>query len=154
MSMKDVKNLLIEGTSKTSLVDFNQLTGELILSGKSIPENTAKVYEPLLQWINEYVKSPRQTTNLCLNLEYFNTSSSIWHAKMFKALSNIIVEDAVLFIHIYFDIEDFDDMDMEELKNIVSSLVDNIGEVKISLGVKTYGIDSSGKALREPTILI
>jgi hypothetical protein len=152
--MDQIKNIFIEKTAKTPQVDFNQLTGELILFGKSIPENAAKVYEPLLAWINDYIKSPRHTTNLRLNLEYFNTSSSIWLAKMVNALSKISEDDYVLFIHLYFDIEDFESMDMEELKNIVGQLVDNISEGKISIGVKTYGTDVNGKIVKESTIFI
>lgn len=152
--MDQIKNIFIERTAKTPQVDFNQLTGELILFGKSIPENAAKVYEPLLAWINDYIKSPHHTTNFRLNLEYFNTPSSIWLAKMVNALSKISEDDYVFFIHLYFDIEDFESMDMEELKNIVGQLVDNISEGKISIGVKTYGTDVNGKIVKESTIFI
>lgn len=152
--MNEIKNIFIERTAKTPQIDFNQLAGELILFGKSIPENAAKVYEPLLAWINDYIKSPRHTTNLRLNLEYFNTSSSIWLAKMVTALSKISEDDYVLFIHLYFDIEDFESMDMEELKNIVGQLLDNISEGKISIGIKTYGTDVNGKIIKESTIFI
>lgn len=152
--MNRIKNIFIERTAKTPQIDFDQLTGDLILFGKSIPENAAKVYEPLLAWINDYIKSPRHTTNLRLNLEYFNTSSSIWLAKMVNALSKINEDDYVLFIHLYFDIEDFESMDMEELKDIVGKLVDNIGEGKISIGLKTYGTDVNGKIVKESTIFI
>jgi hypothetical protein len=152
--MAEIKNIFIEGTAKTPNIDFNRHTGELILSGKSIPENAAKVYEPLLTWIEDYVKSPRHTTNLRLNLEYFNSASSIWFAKLVKALSRIKEDDYVLFIHLYFDIEDYDSMDNEELKDFVSSLVDKIGDAKVSIGVRTHGIDSDGKIVRDSTILI
>ncbi len=152
--MKDFKDLSIEGTAKTPQIDFNHLTGELILSGKSIPENAAKVYEPLVEWIDEYIKSPRQTTNLRLNFEYFNSASMLWHAKMIKALSRIQKEDSILFINIYFDVDDFENMDTKELKDIVGSLVDNLGEVKISIGVKVYGADDNGNIVKESTILL
>jgi hypothetical protein len=152
--MNEIKSIFIERTAKTPQVDFNQLTGDLILFGRSIPENAAKVYEPLLAWIMDYIESPRQTTNLRLNLEYFNTSSSIWLAKMVNALSKINEDDSILFIHLYFDIEDFESMDMEELKNIVGLLVDNISEGRISIGIKTYGTDVNGKILKESTIFI
>jgi predicted membrane GTPase involved in stress response len=152
--MDKIKNIFIEKSAKTPQIDFNQLTGELIFYGRSIPENAAKIYEPLLDWINDYVKSPHNTTNLRLNLEYFNTASSIWIAKIITALSKISKDNSVLFIHLYFDIEDFESMDMEELKDIIGPLVDNIGEGKISIGIKTYGKDADGKAVKESTIFI
>ena len=151
--MDKIKNIFIEGTAKSPQIDFNQLTGELILFGKSIPENAAKVYEPLLFWIEEYVKSPRKTTNLRLNLEYFNSATVIWFAKIIKGLSKIDVEDSVLFINIYFDLEDFETMDNDDLRDLIGSLVDNIGDTKVSIGIKTFGTDGNGKVINGATIV-
>ena len=47
----ELKNLYIEPTAKTPQIDLNHLTGELILSGKSIPENAAVLYENVLKWV-------------------------------------------------------------------------------------------------------
>jgi hypothetical protein len=51
--MKEFQNLILEQTPKTPQIDLNHLSGELIFSGKSIPENAAKVYEPLLNWVTD-----------------------------------------------------------------------------------------------------
>jgi hypothetical protein len=151
--MNDTQSLLIEGTAKTPQIDFNQLTGEMILSGVSLPENAAGIYEPLLGWINDYIKSPHQTTNLRLNLEYYNSSSSLYLAKMIKALSKINEDDHVLFIHIYFNIDDFNDMDMEEIKKTMGSLMNIVDDTTVSIGVKAYGTDENHKIVKESTIL-
>jgi hypothetical protein len=74
--MKDFQSLIIDETPKTPQIDLNPLTGDFIFSGKSIPENAARVYEPILSWVNEYARHAKPTTNLRFNLEYFNTSSS------------------------------------------------------------------------------
>ena len=152
--MDGINNIFTEGTSKTPQVDFNHHSGDLILSGKSIPENAAKIYEPLLLWITEYIRSPRKVTNLRLHLDYFNSASTIWIAKLIKTLGKIEDEDCVLYIHIYFDFEDYTDMDEEDVKYTIGSLIDNIGDVKISIGIKLYGTDSSGEIIKESTILI
>ena len=152
--MADLNNIFTEGTSKTPQVDFNHLSGDLILSGRSIPENAAKIYEPLHLWINKYAKSPRKVTNFRLRLDYFNSATTIWIAKLVKALCKIEKEDCILYIHIYFEIEDFIEMDEEDIKLSIGSLIDNIGEVKISIGVKIYGTDPNGVIVKESTILI
>lgn len=152
--MNQLKRIFTEGTLKSPQVDFNNLTGELILFGKSIPENAAKVYEPLLQWISAYVKSPLQTTNFRLNLEYYNTATSIWIAKLIKELSRISRQDSILFIHVYFDQDDFDSMDIEELKDMVFSLMGQIEEPRVSIGIKTYGTREDGKIIPGSTIII
>jgi hypothetical protein len=151
--MEEITRIDLEGSGKSPHVDFNHLTGELILSGRSIPENAAKVYEPLLEWIACYIKSPRQTTNLRINLEYYNTPTAIWLAKIIRVLSGIKRKDSVLIIHVYFETEDFEDMEPEDIKDIVTSLIDSFGEVQVSIGMKIYGVDTSGKVVKESTIL-
>ncbi len=150
--MKELKNLFIEQTDKTPLVDFNYLSGELILSGKSIPINAPRIFEPLLEWVNDYIKNPRLTTNLRLNLEYFNTASSIWIAKIVKALAGITRPEGVLILHIYFPIEDFDDID--DIKDDLSPVIDVVSAATVSVGLKIYGTDDAGKILKESMIFI
>ena len=150
--MKELKNMFVEPTEKTPLIDLNFMTGELILSGKSIPINAPKIFEPVLDWINEYIKKPRHTTNLRLNLEYFNTASSIWLAKIVKALGGIKNPESVLFLHIYFPIEDFDDID--DIKDDLSPVIDVMSSATVSVGLKIYGTDENGKILKESMIFI
>ena len=152
--MKELKKIFIEATAKTPQIDFNHLTGDLIFSGKSIPENAAALYEPLLKWVNEYVSAPRQTTNLRLNIEYFNTASSIWLAKIVKSLSRMQNPENVLFIHLYFDVEEFDSMGTEDVKDALSPVIDIISTATISIGVKIYGIDENGEVIKESMVLI
>ena len=152
--MKALKNIFKEPTEKTPQVDFNCLTGELILAGRSIPENATEIYEPLFSWVNEYVKNSKQTTNLRLNLEYFNTASSIWLAKIVKSLSRIESPDSILFIHLYFNIEEFDNMDVEDIKDALSHVVDIINNSTISIGIKLYGTDNKGTIIKESMVLI
>lgn len=152
--MSEIKHIIIDGDMKSPLVDFNNLTGDLILSGRSIPENAAKVYEPLFLWILEYIKSPKKITNFRLNLDYFNSASTIWISKIIRALGKIEHEDSVLFIHLYFDTEDYAEMDSEDIRQLIVSLVGNVGDILISIGVKVYSTDPGGKIIEESTILI
>jgi flagellar capping protein FliD len=152
--MSELKNILREGTAKTPLVDFNWLNGELIISGKSIPENANGTYEQLYIWVNEYAKNARQTTNLRLNLEYFNTASSLWLAKIVRSLSKIENPDSLLFIHSYFSIEEYDSMDVEDVKDALSPFVDIINTSNISIGIKIYGTDEKGSVIKESMVLV
>jgi hypothetical protein len=148
-----MKNLFIESTEKTPLIDFNQLTGELLLSGRSIPENAAKIYEPVLEWTLEYIKNARTVTNFRHHLEYFNTASSIWVSKILKTLGGINNPESILLIHIYFDIEDFDSI--EDIKNDIIHLSNfNIGSKSLSVSYKIYGVDDDGKILKESIVFI
>jgi hypothetical protein len=150
----DLQDIIIEPTVKTPQIDLNHLTGELILSGKSIPENAGETYEPVLKWVNDYIKNARNTTNLRLNLEYFNTASSIWIAKIAKSLSRIKNPDYVLFIHLYFPVEEFDNMEEEDLKDALSPITDILNNATISIAIKIYGTDYNGETLKETMVLI
>jgi hypothetical protein len=148
-----INNILIESTDKTPMIDFNHSTGDLILSGRSIPENAAKIYEPLLNWTLNYINTARATTNFRINLEYFNTATSIWISKIIKALCGIKGEEAILFIHIYFNIEDFDSID--DVKDDIIQLTNVfISNATLSVGYKVYGIDEEGKIIKESMIFI
>ena len=52
--MEDLKQ---EGSAKTPEVEFNA-SGELLLKGRSIPENSIEFYKPLIEWIESYSESP------------------------------------------------------------------------------------------------
>jgi hypothetical protein len=149
-----MKSYFVEATPKTPLVDFNHLTGELILSGKSIPENAGKLYEDVLKWVDEYILNPRLTTNLRFNLEYFNTSSAIWLSKIVKNLCSIKDNEYTLIIHMYFDIEEFLSMDAEDLKDELHPIIHMIGSPTVSLVIKIYGTSDKGEILKESMVLL
>ena len=83
--MEDLKQ---EGSAKTPEVEFNP-SGELLLKGRSIPENSIEFYKPLIEWIESYSESPNSSTVLNVQLEYFNTSSSKCILDVFKKLESI-----------------------------------------------------------------
>ena len=150
----ELKNKYIEATAKTPQIDLNHLTGELIFAGKSIPENPAKLYENIVVWMKEYIKNPRQTTNLRLNLEYFNTASVIWVAKIVRTLCSMKEPENTLIIHLYFDIEEFDSMEIDDVKEALSPVLDMVGTPTISMGIKIYGTDDKGEILKESMVLV
>jgi hypothetical protein len=150
----ELSTLFIEPTAKTPQIDLNPITGELILSGRSIPENAAKTYENILNWVTEYAKRPRLTTNLRFNLEYFNTSSSIWLAKIVRALCNVDNKEFTLMIHLYFSIDEFDNMEVEDIKDELHPIIHMVGTPTINLLIKLYGTDVDGTILKESMVLL
>jgi len=149
-----VENLKIDATAKTPEIDFNALTGELVFTGRSIPENAAKLYEDVLKWVKDYAEQPNMLTNFRLDLEYFNTPSIIWIARMIKTLSSLTKTDATLMIHLYYDILDFETMDSEDITEAISPIIDMTGTPTINVGIKIYGTDEDGQILKETMVLI
>lgn len=151
--MSEINNLFIESTPKTPEVRFEISSGELLLIGKSIPENSTRFYEPLLLWLEDYIKSPNHTTDFHLKLEYFNSSSTLWIAKIIKALSRINLPNSVLFIHLYFDEEDFESLEEEEIKELIGSLINNVQDPEVNIGIKIHYINADGKTVNGSTVL-
>jgi len=81
--------LTLEGSSKTPHVSFDAATGLLELKGRSIPENSIDFYKPLIDWLDRYGRQPLPSTQLSVQLEYFNTSSSKCILDLFKKLEGI-----------------------------------------------------------------
>ncbi len=77
-----MKAIFLQETKGTPRVEFNP-NGNMLLSGKSLPEDPFSFYNPLLDWANECTA---EKIILDLRLEYMNTSSS---KQIFSLLSNI-----------------------------------------------------------------
>jgi hypothetical protein len=147
--------LIIEQTPKTPQIELNQFTGDLIFSGKSIPENAAKIYEPALNWVKEYIQIANPTTNLRLNLEYYNTATAIWLTKIIKVLIRINNPDYTLIVHLYLPIEDFDEInDFDDIKDAFIP-ISNIDNSTIPcIGIKIYGTDDTGEIIKDTLVFI
>jgi hypothetical protein len=145
--------LIIEKTPKTPQIDLNQLTGDLTFSGKSIPENAAKLYEPVINWVTEYILNAKPTTNLRLNLEYYNTASSIWLTKLLKVLIRINEPDCTLIIHLYLPVEDYDEIDdFDDIKDTFMPISNIDSSTIVSVGIKLYGVDKQGEIIKETLV--
>ena len=110
----------LEATPKTPKLDFDPATANFAISGRSIPENSIEFYKPLLEWLDDYVKSPASATNLEVKLEYFNTSSSKCLVEIFRKLEKITSEGKKLEVDWYFDENDEDMQESgEDFKEII-----------------------------------
>lgn len=109
--------LLLEGTEDTPKILFDKGNGIFEISGRSLPEDSAEFYQPVLDWINEYSTDPNPATDFVFKLEYFNTASSKLILDILSALEDI--EGVTIFWYFHDD-----DEDMEEAGEEFSELVD------------------------------
>jgi hypothetical protein len=99
----------IEGTPKTPTISLNSETGTIEIKGRSIPENSIEFYKPIVDWLDEYAKAPKEKTVVSIQLEYFNTSSSKCILDVFKKLENLKKGKNDVVINWYYE-EDDEDM--------------------------------------------
>lgn len=102
--------LQIQGTAKTPSLLFDADTGILEIKGRSIPENAIDFFKPLVDWLEDYSKEPKELTQANIQLEYFNTSSSKCILDIFKKLEAVNKQDnKEVVINWYYE-EDDEDM--------------------------------------------
>ena len=101
--------IIVEGTPKTPGVMFDAESGILEIKGRSIPENAIEFYKPLVDWLEAYAKNPLKRTQVNIQLEYFNTSSSKCILDVFKKLEGIHKAKNEVIINWYYE-EDDEDM--------------------------------------------
>ena len=101
--------ITFEGTAKTPTVKFDAANGVFEIKGRSIPENSIEFYKPLVDWLDEYAKGPLDVTQVNVQLEYFNTSSSKCILDVFKKLETIHKGSSEVIINWYYE-EDDEDM--------------------------------------------
>jgi len=99
----------ITGTPKTPTVQFDGEKGKVEIKGRSIPENSIEFYKPLVDWLEEYLSNPAKLTEVNIQLEYFNTSSSKCILDVFKKLEAIYKSGNEVIINWHYE-EDDEDM--------------------------------------------
>lgn len=67
--------ILVDKTADCPYVNFSE-EGMLEIEGRSITEDPFSFWQPLLEWVEEYLKKPAASTQLTIFLEYTNSSSN------------------------------------------------------------------------------
>ena len=81
--------IIIEKTENTPEVIFDKENNVFRISGRSIVENAHEFYQPIRSWLEKYIKNPNKLTELTLNYEYLNSSSSLQLMKLVLLLEEL-----------------------------------------------------------------
>ena len=98
----------IKSTLKTPAILFNESEKRLIIEGRSILENPAKFYSPLITKLKHYHTHPIGKLEVDFKLEFFNTTSSIVILKVLKHLFLLQASNTEIIINWYYDEHDSD----------------------------------------------
>jgi hypothetical protein len=71
-----MEELIIQATHQTPCIDFNGKTGRMEIKGRSIPDDPDFFWLPILNWFESYLLYPQHQTQVVIDLDYFNISSS------------------------------------------------------------------------------
>src|SRR5471032_735908 len=70
-----MNNLYIAAGTSTPEVNGDWETGVLTMTGDSYPENSFELFDPMLNWVQNFLGSADRKLQLNLGLIYLNTSS-------------------------------------------------------------------------------
>ena len=122
-----METIYIEETAKTPFIKFNAEEGRLVIKGKSITENAHKFYNPIINdWLEQYSTKPKEQTTANIELEYFNTSSSMWILRLFKKLEDMHTAGHKVIVNWLYSDEDIYNAgeDYQELISVPFNLIE------------------------------
>ena len=109
-----LNDLLITPTPHTPQVSFSP-NGEMLIRGRSIPEDGGLFYEDLMDWVEAYKQNPAINTVFVIDMEYLNDISTKYILMIIRDLNNVCDHFLVKWIY------ESDDADMLELGQLMSS---------------------------------
>ena len=101
-----MEKLNISGTNKTPTVICDADLGLIEFDGMSYSEDNILFYEPVFNWLNEYLKNPKEVTNFNMKIRYLNSSAVKCIFDMLELLTNLSKKGKVVHINWHFEEED------------------------------------------------
>ncbi len=99
-------SLIIEETQDTPKIFLDRESGVFEVSGRSLPENAVKFYTPVLQWMEDYVIAPNETTHFEFKLDYYNSASTKKILEIVTVLEKLVQKNHPVLIVWYHSKED------------------------------------------------
>jgi len=110
----------IKATEDTPAVTLDSVNNIYEISGRSLPEDVVVFYQPVMQWLKEFEKTPINDFELSIKLEYFNTASSKLILDILLKLEEVFLNGTRLKVKWYYLSSD---SDMKEAGEEYSEIV-------------------------------
>ena len=114
-----MEKIVISASQKTPIIHLDN--GIIEIKGRSTPEDIDKVYIPVFEWIDKYLKAPDKKTIVNLHFEYFNSSTTKVLMRLINKLTFLCNSDEYELIvnWLYFDEDILEHgQDFEELSGV------------------------------------
>lgn len=111
----------IQGTDDTPTVTLDAGNNVFEISGRSLPEDVAAFYNPIIEWMEKYNQSPLAKTVFNFKLVYFNTASSKMLLDILMKLEELHNAGKAVVVKWHFA---EDDEDMKEAGEEYADIVD------------------------------
>ena len=84
-----MESIEIDPTKDTPSVKFYPSKGYLEIKGRSISEDSAKFYRPLLDSVEKYLFKPISPTLIHIHFEYYNTATAKCMIELLKRMESL-----------------------------------------------------------------
>lgn len=128
--MESITPLIIEKTTKTPQIVFDVDNNFFEISGRSLPENVIKTYEPVLQWIDANMGKIQNNIEFNFRVDYLNSASAKMISLILTKLEEFYKSGIGIEVMWYYN---FDDDDIQSEGEIYSKLK--------KIPIKLIGID-------------
>ena len=115
-------NYIKEGSFSTPSVNLNATSGLIKFSGRSIPENPVKYYQPIEYWFKNFIQTSPSKITFQIHLDYLNTHSTECVLILMKILESYYKSSSAD-VKIIWNFDEDDD-DIEDLGDDLSTLLD------------------------------
>ena len=103
-----MEELAIKGTATTPEIKFDARSGQMIVSGRSIPEDAKSFWSPILSWFFAYSASPVKETSVVIDMEFFNNASAKQLMFLFSRINKIHENGSKINVVWYYDKNDLE----------------------------------------------
>ena len=104
-----MESIILEPTTETPKVVLDKEKSIFEFAGNSLPEDVTSFYNPIMEWIDDYMANPNQKTELDLSFDYYNTSSSKMILKILEKFREIHRKGYTVVVNWHY-MEDDEDM--------------------------------------------
>lgn len=111
-----MEELILEPKEDSLAIECRK--GSISMKGNSILAYPRKFFQPVTDWVNEYVKEPADHTEVVLRFDYIDTASVQSIFDILKQLKRIPDYDDRVMVHWYFE---FDDPELLEVGEIMEA---------------------------------
>lgn len=101
----------IEQAEVTPRVSIDSDKGHIVITGKSLPEDSTEFFLPVENAVKEYISKAKQNTNIDLSLEYMNSSSQKRIIEILSLFEELINQQKVVNINWHYPDDDDDILD-------------------------------------------
>ncbi len=118
-----MENFVLKPSSKTPYFNLMK-TGEFKFGGMSMPEDAATFYFRIMDWLSDYYRQPNSKTEITVQFDYLNSSSSSMIFKIFHHFRRLQeTGKSKITCKWYYDIED---LHMKDYAQEIARHADNI----------------------------